>query len=280
MAGIGERAMLEVVRENDHGLYLHAGDPLGEVLLPRGEMPMEWAINGFLDVFLYRDSEDRPVATTKYPRVMPGEFGCLSVVATTPIGAFLDWGLRKDLLLPFREQRERTEVGSRYVVFVYVDEASNRIVASRRIGKFISDDFPSYKRGDEVKVLPYGKTDLGYKVVVDGKFGGVIFKNEVFSRVDFGEELIAYVKQVRGDGKIDLSLQRKDGQQRDDLEERILSELGRRDGQWRLCDKSPPEEIYSALGVSKKVFKNALGALFRKKKILIEGDGIKLLRGR
>jgi len=277
MANVGERVSLEVLRETRVGLFLEGGDELGEVLLPLREMPASWEIGGLLEVFIYCDSEDRPVATLKYPKVMPGEFGYLEVLASTGVGAFLDWGLPKDLLLPFREQKSQIEVGRSVVVRVHVDEVSGRIVATQRIGRFLSQEMPVLKVGEEVDLILYGKTDLGYKAIVNDEFSGLLFANEVFRRLRAGERTKGYVVQVRADGKIDLSLYAPGRARVEELEERIIQELHQRGGSWALCDSSPPEQINKALGVSKKVFKRATGALFKKRMIAIDDDGIRLL---
>ena len=276
MANIGERATLTILREQPFGLFLDAGDELGEVLLPRREMPVKWSIGGEVDVFLYHDSEDRPVATLKRPKVMPGEFAYLECLAITGVGAFLDWGLPKDLLLPFREQKERLEVGKSYVVHVHVDSASGRIVASRRVNKHLNKTPAVYAEGQEVEIMLWGKTELGYKAIVEGKHGGVLFANEVFRRLRAGEKTKAYVVQVRPDGKVDLSLYPPGRARIDDLESRIEEELKQRGGFWAISDSSPAEDIHKALGVSKKAFKQATGALFKKRKISISDDGIRL----
>ena len=275
MAKIGERVKLTILREQPFGVFLDAGDELGDVLLPRREMPRIWQIGGDVEVFLYRDSEDRPVATMKSPKAMPGEFAYLKVLASTDVGAFLDWGLPKDLLLPFREQRERLEVGNSYVVHVHVDPSSGRIVASRRLSRYLDLVPPTYTVGEEVELMLYGKTDLGYKAIINGQHSGVLFSNQVFRRLRAGEETKGYVTLVRPDRKIDLSLYPPGRARIDDLEARIEEELKKRNGFWELCDSSPAEEIYRALGVSKKAFKRATGALFRKRKIVITDKGIR-----
>jgi predicted RNA-binding protein (virulence factor B family) len=277
MANIGERATLTVLREQPFGLFLDAGDELGEVLLPRREMPVNWRIGGEVDVFLYHDSEDRPVATMKRPKAMPGEFAYLEVLSINAVGAFLDWGLPKDLLLPFREQKERLEVGKSYVVHVHVDEASGRIVATRRLNKYLNKTPANYKEGQEVGLMLYGKTELGYKAIIEGQHGGVLFGNEVFRRLRAGEKTKGYVVQVRPDGKVDLSLYPPGRTKINDLEGRIEEELKKRGGFWALNDSSPAEEIHQALGVSKKAFKQATGALFKKRKITIGDEGIRLV---
>jgi uncharacterized protein len=277
MAKIGERAQLTILREQPFGVFLDAGDELGEVLLPRREMPRHWQVGGIVDVFLYLDSEDRPVATLKYPKVMPGEFAYLEVLSITGVGAFLDWGLPKDLLLPFREQKERVEPGKSYVVHVHVDEASGRIVATRRVNKFLNKTPANYQEGQEVELMLYGKTELGYKAIIEGKHSGVLFANEVFRRLRAGEKTKGYIVKVNPEGKIDLSLYPPGRARIDDLELRIEEELTKRGGFWAISDASPAEEIHKALGVSKKAFKQATGALFKKRKITITDEGIRLV---
>lgn len=277
MAKVGERASLEVLRETRVGLFLDASPELGEVLLPLREMPPSWEVGGRVEVFIYCDSEDRPVATTKHPKVMPGEFGYLEVLASTGVGAFLDWGLPKDLLLPFGEQKSKIEVGRSFVVRVHVDETSGRIIATQRIGRFLSEEKPTLKVGEEVDLILYRKTDLGYKAIVNDQYSGLLFANEVFRRLRAGERTKGYVVQVRPDGKVDLSLYPPGRARVEELEARIIQELHKRGGSWALCDSSAPEQIHAALGVSKKVFKRATGALFRKRMIAIEDDRIRLL---
>ena len=276
MAMIGERADLKVVREQPFGLFLDGGD-LGEILLPRREMPVKWAVGEPVDVFLYRDSEDRPVATLKHPKVMPGQFAYLEVVDITGVGAFLDWGLPKDLLVPFREQKDRLEIGKSYVVFCFMDEETGRIVATRRLSRHLDKTPPPYREGDQVDLQLYGKTELGYKAIVNGRHTGLLFANEVFRRLRAGECLTGYVFQMRPDGKIDLRLEPPGRERIVSLEARILHELEGRGGWWDLHDNSPAEEINKALGVSKRAFKQATGALFRQRKIRIDPNGLKLL---
>lgn len=276
MAHIGERAQLTILRESSPGFFLDSGGELGEVLLPRNETIGTATVGDQVDVFIHCDSEDRPIATMKRPKVMPGEFACLECIATTAIGSFMDWGLAKDLFVPFREQNNRLDVGKSYVVYVYVDANSDRIVASRRLNRHFSKEAPDYEPGQEVDLIVYAKTDLGYKAIINGKHSGVLFANQVFRKLAPGEPVKGYITQVRPDGKIDLTLEAPGRTRIDDLESRIEAELQHRGGHWELCDSSPPEEINAALGVSKKAFKQATGALFRKRKITIGKDGIRL----
>lgn len=279
MPRIGERAQLTILREQPFGLFLDAGEDLGEVLLPRREMPKHWQIGGIVDVFLHHDSEDRPVATLKHPKAMPGEFACLEVLAITGVGAFLDWGLPKDLLLPFGEQKERLQVGKSYVVRVHLDEASGRIIASRRIGRHLDPTPPDYRAGQQVELLIYGRTDLGFQAIIEGRHSGLLFGSEVFRPLRAGEKTSGYIVKIHPDGKIDLSLQPPGRARVNDLEARIEQELKLRGGFLPLSDATPAAEIQRQLGVSKKSFKQAVGALFRKRKISIGSDGIRTHEG-
>ncbi len=277
MAMIGERVSLKIRREQPVGLYLEAGDPLGEVLLPRREMPLIWEPGGEVEVFLYTDSEDRPVATMKKPKVMPGEFAYLEIISRTGVGAFLDWGLPKDLLLPFSEQRDQIETGRSVVVYVRVDEKTERIVATQRLRRYLDDFEPDYAEGEEVDLLLYGKTELGYKAIVNNLHSGVLFHNEVSRRLRHGERTKGYVRQVREDGKIDLGLQPAGRAGTENVESHLENELKKRGGFLPLDDASPAELIHAELGVSKKVFKKAAGGLFKKRLITFELGGMKWL---
>jgi predicted RNA-binding protein (virulence factor B family) len=275
MITIGTRVSLPVLREKPVGLFLDA-ENLGEILLPRREMPKEWAIGALVDVFIYLDSEDRLVATLKQPRAMPGQFAKLACIAITPVGAFLDWGLPKDLLVPFREQKTRMEVGKKYLVKVLVDEESRRIVATTRIARHIDLTPADFEHGQEVELTVYGKTPMGYKAIVNNTHTGLIFANEVFQDLAQGEKLKGWIAALRDDGKIDLSLQPPGRERVDDLEKQIMGELVARGGFWALTDKSPAAEIYEELGVSKRTFKQTLGALLKKRLVTQTETGIRL----
>lgn len=265
------------MREIGPGWVLDGGS-LGEVLLPRNERLS--TDDGELEVFLYHDGEGRPVATERTPRVMPGQFGVLKVVASNNTGAFLDWGLSKDLLLPYREQRHPPKVGSPVVVHVSVDPKSGRLVASQRISRHFSDEMPSYHPGEAVSLLIFGKTEMGYKAIVDGRFSGLLFANQVFEDLYYADQREGYVTQVRSDGKIDVSLHAPGRVGVEDLEDRLKRELESRGGFWGLNDKSSADEIKEELGVSKKAFKKAIGALYRKRLIVFEDDGIRWVGGK
>jgi predicted RNA-binding protein (virulence factor B family) len=239
-------------------------------------MPASWEIGHPLDVFIYRDSEDRPVATTKTPKAMPGTFARLKCVAVTGVGAFLDWGLAKDLLVPFREQKSRMEPSKSYLVHVHVDEVSGRIIASTRISRFLDQSRGNYAPGDAVELVVFGKTPLGYKAIINGTHSGLIFAESVFQELQPGERVSGFISRVREDGKIDLSLHAPGRDKVDTLEQRILSELKARGGFWAIGDHSPADEIHDELGVSKRTFKQSLGALLKRRAILIEEKGIRI----
>ena len=278
MANIGERATLKVLREKSFGLYLDGGDA-GDILLPRREMPANPAIGSLLDVFLYHDSEDRPVATLKTPKAMPGQFARLQCVAVTGVGAFLDWGLPKDLLVPFREQKTRMEAGKHYLVHVHVDEVSGRIIASTRIARHLDLTPHHYQPGEAVDLVVFGKTALGYKAIINGAHSGLLFAEGVFLALQPGEQVRGYIAAIREDGKIDLSLHAPGRTKVIDLEERILAELEARGGFWPIGDHSSAAEIHDELGVSKRTFKQALGALLKKRRLQIEDRGLRLTQG-
>ena len=277
MTAIGERASLQILHEKTFGLFLDGGE-LGEILLPRREMPAKWALGEFVDVFLYLDSEDRQVATLKAPKVMPGQFARLKCVAVTAVGAFLDWGLPKDLLVPFREQKVRMDVGKNYIVHVHLDEQTGRIIASTRIARHMDQTPHNFRLEQEVDLIVFGKTDLGYKAIINGSHSGLIFANDVFQDLQPGEALKGYITAIRPDGKINVSLHAAGRAKVDDLEGQILAELEARGGFWPLGDHSPAAEINEELGVSKRTFKQATGALWKKRKITIENNGIRLVK--
>ena len=268
---------MKVIREKSFGLYLDGGE-LGEILLPRREMPVTTVIGGYLDVFLYHDSEDRPVATLQTPKAMAGQFTRLKCVAVTGVGAFLDWGLPKELLVPFREQKTRMVVGNSYFVHVHMDEVSGRIIASSRITRQLDLIPHVFKSGDIVDLIIFGKTELGYKAIINGTHSGLIFASEVFQELQPGERTKGYVVAIRDDGKIDLSLHAPGRSKVMGLEERILGELAARGGFWAIGDHSPAAEINDELGVSKRTFKQAIGTLLKKRSILIEERGIRLVK--
>lgn len=218
---LGRYNQLEVVKEVDFGVYLN-GDEDGEILLPKRYVPAGCKPGDVLNVFIYLDMEERLVATTLHPYVQVGEFASLEVAWVNQFGAFLNWGLMKDLFVPFREQKMKMLKGNRYIVHVHLDEESFRIVASAKVERYLSDEKPVYRRGEEVDVLVWQKTDLGFKVIVDNRFSGMLYQNEIFQPVKLGMKLKAYIKQVREDGKIDLELQPYGAKKVDDFSETLL----------------------------------------------------------
>ena len=268
---------MEVVKTVDFGVYLNGGDD-GEILLPSRYVPEGCRPGDMLNVFIYLDNEERLIATTLQPLVQVGEFACLEVAWVNEYGAFLDWGLMKDLFVPFREQKQKMQKGHRYVIHAHVDEDSYRIMASAKVERYLSKEHPDYRPGEEVEVMVWQKTDLGYKVIVDNQFGGLVYQKEIFQNLEPGMKLQAYVRLVREDGKIDLTLQ-KDGLQKvGDFAGVLLQFIKNEGGYTRLNDKSAAEEIYETFGVSKKTFKKAVGDLYKKRLIVLEEGGIRLAK--
>ena len=273
---LGEYNLLEVVKEVDFGVYLDGSED-GEILLPTRYVPQGCKPGDVLNVFIYLDMDERLIATTLQPYVKVGEFACLEVAWVNQYGAFLDWGLMKDLFVPFREQKMKMLKGNSYVVHVHLDEDSYRIVASAKVEKYLSKDMPEYNNGDEVEILVWQKTDLGFKVIVDNKFGGMIFMNEIFTDVRTGMKMTAYIKQVRPDGKIDLELQKGGVKKVEDFADTLLEYIRSNGGSTPLNDKTEADVIYNTFGVSKKTFKKAVGDLYKKRLIVLEGEqGIRL----
>jgi len=276
MATIGHRNLLSVVREAPPGLYLDGGD-LGEILLPGRYIPKGTKPGDALDVFVHRDSEDRLVATTESPRACAGDFACLKVVSfNSQIGAFLDWGLTKDLLLPIREQARRVRVGESVVVHVFLDPRSDRIVATTRLRRHLNLTEPRYAVGQRVRLLIAEETPLGYKAVVENAHWGLLYKSDLGSPLAIGQRADGYVRLVRPDGKIDLSLDPAGYARVGPLTEKILDALRSNGGRLKFGDRSTPEEIRAAFGTSKKAFKQALGALYRQRRVRIVGDSIEM----
>ena len=275
MLQIGKFNELEITHRVDFGLYLDGGEE-GEILLPLRYATQDMKPGDKINAFIYRDSEDRLIATTEKPYAQVGDFAILRVNATNNVGAFLDWGLPKDLLVPFREQKVRMVPGRSYTVYVYLDDETQRIVASAKLQKFLDNKIPDIKAGDEVKARIYQRTELGYKVIVNDLFSGLIYHNEIFSEVNIGELHHATVKTVRADGKIDLVLGKSTRNRVNDLADDILDYIEECGGRISLNDSSSPEEIRETFQCSKKDFKKAIGALFKAKQIVIENDGIRL----
>lgn len=272
---LGKYNQLEVVKEVDFGVYLDGGDD-GEILLPSRYVPEGCKPGDVLNVFIYLDNEERLIATTLQPKAQVGEFACLEVAWINEYGAFLDWGLMKDLFVPFREQKMKMQKGRSYVVHAHVDEESYRIMASAKVERYLSKEKPDYQPGQEVEIMIWQRTDLGYKAIVENQYSGLIYQGEIFKSLEPGMKLTAYIRQVREDGKIDLTLQ-KDGQKKvEDFSEVLLQFIKDQGGHTLLNDKSAAEDIYEAFGVSKKTFKKAVGDLYKKRLIVLEEGGIRL----
>jgi predicted RNA-binding protein (virulence factor B family) len=275
MAQIGRVNKLAIKRTRDYGAHLDGGE-LGDILLPKKYVPEKCQPGDEIEVFVYADGEDRLRATTQKPYATVGQFAKLRVVANSSSGAYLDWGLQKDLLVPKREQLSKMEEGKSYVVFVFFDKKTNHITASSKLDKFLSFQTPNYDEGEEVDLFIYDKTDLGYKALVNNSHGGMVYKNEVFQKLFIGQQLKGYIKKIREDLKIDLSLQQPGYQKVDDISQTILKTIEDLGGRITVTDKSPPEDVYSLFGVSKKTFKKAIGALYKNRLIIIDTNGISL----
>ncbi len=275
MIKIGKTNNLKVVKKVDFGLYLDGGES-GEILLPKRYVDDSMNVGDELSVFIYCDSEDRLVATTEKPLIEVGEFGLLKAVEVNRVGAFMEWGLQKDLLVPFREQSQEIRVGGSYVVYAFLDNATKRIVGSTKLNKYVGNRIPRYSEGDTVDILAVHKTDLGYKVIVDNLFWGMIYNNDLFDPLSPGDRIPAYVKTVRDDGKIDVTLRERGGERVFQLANRIMGYLHDAGGEMTLSDSSSPDEIKAVFQCSKKDFKKALGYLYKKGKILIADGGVTL----
>lgn len=274
---LGKFNTLEVVKEVDFGMYLDGGEE-GEILLPARYVPEDCKPGDNLEVFIYLDNEERLVATTLTPLVQVGEFACLEVAWVNEYGAFLNWGLMKDLFVPFREQKMKMQVGKKYVVHAHLDDESYRIVASAKVDRYLSKEKAEYEPGQEVNVLIWQKTDLGFKAIIDNKYSGLLYESEIFQPLHTGMVLKAYVKQVREDLKIDLMLQKPGQGKVEDFSSILLEYIREHDGRISLNDKSPAEDIYDTFGVSKKTFKKAVGDLYKKHLIVLQEKGIVLVK--
>lgn len=274
---LGRFNILRVTKSVDFGLYLDGGDKHGEILLPTRYVPQNTNVDDELNVFIYLDQDERLIATTETPLAQVGDFAFLEVAWVNNYGAFLHWGPMKDLFVPFREQKMKMQKGQSYIVHLHVDKETYRIMASAKVERFLSQDFPPYKPGDEVELLIWQKTDLGMKAIVDNKFGGLLYDKQIFKQLRTGDKVKAFVKSVRPDGKIDLALQQKGQAAVKDFADELLEYIETHNGMCALGDKSPADDIYDTFGVSKKVFKKAVGDLYKRRLIEINEKGLKLL---
>ena len=275
MLKIGKYNLLRVVKEVPFGVYLD-GANYGDILLPKRDVPKDCKPGSWLKVFIYLDSEDRLIATTKTPSAMVGECACLKVVAISKFGAFLDWGLPKDLLVPRREQVHLMQEGRSYVVYLYVDEQTQTIAASSRLEMFLNEFGNDFTAREAVELMIAERTEIGFKAVINGTHLGLLYANEVFQPLHIGQKLTGYIKAIRPDRKIDLMLQLPSAVAHDDLTQKILAHLQAQGGRSSFSDKSSPEAIYETFQVSKAHFKRAIGLLYKQKQIVIEPTGIRL----
>ena len=273
---IGELNRMRVVKKLDFGIYLD-GKELGEILMPTRYIPADCKIDDEIVTFLYKDSDDRLLATTETPYVMVGECAHLKVIDVNNVGAFLDWGLPKDLFVPHSEQNGRMEVGKSYVVSVYLDDITERITATAKLDGWLSEEGIYFKPQQAVDLLICGRTELGYKAVINHTHLGLLYENEVFQELKYGQRLSGFIKTIRDDRKIDLSLQLPAAETRDALMNDIITYLKKHNGISKITDKSIPEVIYQEFKVSKKSYKKALGRLYKQKLITIDKEQITLV---
>lgn len=278
---LGRKNKLKALWKVDFGMYLE-GDEEGKILLPQRYVPDDLEVGDEIEVFIYLDNEERLVATTLEPKAMVGDFAFLEVAWTNEYGAFLNWGLMKDLFCPFREQKKRMEKERSYIVHVHIDEESYRIMASAKVERYLEPlPYPSpYKVGDKVEALIWQKTELGFKVIIDNKYQALIYDTQVFRELHTGDRTEAYISNIRPDGKIDVALQQNGRQHTEDFAEYLLRYLQYRGGRCRLGDKSSAEEIKEQFQVSKKTYKKAIGDLYKRRLIIITEEGIELVNGR
>lgn len=277
MLEIGKVNRLKVVKEVDFGMYLDGGEDFGEILLPLRYVTPACEVDQEVDVFIYTDSEDRLIATTDFPFAMVDDIAFLEVVDVAPMGAFVDWGLMKDLLIPFKEQYKPVEIGDWVVVKILFDELTERIIGSTKLNQFLDNIPPSFEVNEEVDLMVHSKSDLGYKVIINNEFWGLVYENEVFKPLRHGQKLKGYIKLIRENDKIDVALQKQGYEAIDDATQSVLDLLKKSNGFLPLSDKSSPEAIKKALKMSKKSFKKAIGSLYKQKIIDLKSDGIQLL---
>ena len=267
---------MTVLRECPNGLMLN-GEDLGEILMPKRYVTPDMKVGSEVDAFVYTDSEDRLVAITDMPVAHVGQFAWLECVQTSKVGAFLDWGLEKDLLLPFSEQKDKPSVGRKYFVYIYLDQTTNRIVCSQRLNKFLDPRDPEYYHGERVEIFIHQRTELGYKVIVDNSHWGMIYNSEMFRPVHSGEYTYGYVNKIREDNRIDVMLEKSSAKLVDSTEEIIYKKLQENNGFLPYSDKTSPDDIMRVFGISKKVFKKAIGGLYKQHLIVIEDGGVRVV---
>lgn len=279
MAEIGKKNTLTVIKLTDFGVYLDGGD-LGEILLPNKDLPENTSEGSNIEVFIYFDSEDRLIATTAEPKAQVDDFVSLKVLQVNQAGAFLDWGLPKDLLVPYNQQHHKMVVGKYYLVKVYRDVHTDRIAASSKLDKYLDIWPANYEIGEQVELIISDKTDLGFKAIIDNKNWGLLYDNEIFQPLRLGKKITGYIKNLRPDGRVDLTLTRGGIDKINDFAPHFLGYLKENDGFCAIHDKSSPELIQQTFGVSKKTFKSTIGNLLRHGRVLIESEGVRLVVGK
>lgn len=269
---MGQYNRLKVIKQLDFGIYLDGYED--EILMPTQYVPADVQIGDFLDVFIYRDSEDRVIATTLEPYGTVGEFAYLTVNAATPLGVFLNWGLPKDLFVPFKQQRDNMVVGKSFLVFIHLDTKTDRIVASAKIERFLEDDVSELSEGMQVELLPYEYTDMGIKALINQRYLGVLYRDEVFKPIELGKPTTGFIKKIRSDQKIDLALTEQSYNRIEGSKSDLYEKLQAANGFLPFTDKSDPALITRTFGMSKKDFKKAVGGLLKEGKITLKEDGI------
>jgi len=277
MIQIGKINKLRIKSKVSGGFQLDAGE-FGELLLAAKDAPVRYREGDEIEVFVYPDKDDQLQATTRKPSATVGEFATLQVVSNTSAGSFLHWGMENDLLVPKGEQLHQMVEGHSYPVFIFLSGKTKRIIASSRLDKFLSPQAPDYVEEEEVDLIIFEQNDLGYRALINQAHVGMIYANEVFQHIEIGKKIKGYIKNIREDQKIDLILQKSGYQGIDDISQSILGIIQEHGGKVTVTDKSPPEDIYSLFGVSKKVFKKAIGALYKKRIICIEPGGISIVK--
>ena len=276
MLKLGKYNVLTINRETSVGLFLE-NEQGEEVLLPTKYIPSGCQIDDKISVFVYKDNENRYISTTLKPKLEVGQFGLLTVRSVTRDGAFLDWGIAKDIFVPLSEQIIKMDEGKSYLVYLYVDQLTDRLVASAKVYKFLNNDEIELQENQEVEVLLYKETDIGYNVIIDQKHNGLVYKNEVFRKIAVGEKTVGYIKRVREDNKIDVVLQKPVHKEIDVFEKKILDKLKENKGMLSLGDKSEPGAIEYHLEMSKKSFKKVIGSLYKKRLITVSDNTIQLV---
>jgi predicted RNA-binding protein (virulence factor B family) len=278
LIAIGEHHELTILRPTTVGLFLGDGSGEEDILLPNKYCPQNFDVGDKIRVFVYRDHEERKIATTLQPKILLNQFAFLRVTSVSNVGAFMDWGLEKELMVPFREQRQKMQEGRWYIVYLDVDRKTDRLFATNKIEKRLKNENLTVKEGDAVDLMVMQKTDLGFSVIVNQKHEGLIFESDIFSKLNIGDKIKGYVKQIRADNKIDISLQPIGFKNFNDPNcEMILDKLKSKKGFLPITDKSTPDEVYATFGISKKAYKKAIGTLYKQRKISLQEDGIRLV---